>query len=411
MVITKNIKISIIISIPLFLLGVILISQRFHIEEEKLKSQEIKPIEEVAGEDIFQVFVEDLKEGINKIGNIAVTKIVPQTIKEISLGENVCLGEVDNNLTIKTFSTRYGGQYEIFYKNKKIDEGDYLFEGNKIQISIFSYQNSQYIDVISYTGGSGGLWRVHDLYILNKEKNNKLRRVRHLYNDTPFSFSENNGYVIISYKDFLYIVSSQSGSVGAGACQASTSIFSLQHDREIEEKHFYAGCYGSFMVTIYPEIFLVEKDNKFYIKVRNGYFYVLDDFSGSDLKNFRLPQYWAGVDEYYLIKEGKLIRANTDFKKQYLQTAEKYNRILKEGLDKAGNITIHQAEELSIGKGWPSLLLGKVLNLIFAGEKELAWKEFNEDFVELSAKYPLDIKVDPTKLRQEIQKDMSERRN
>jgi len=223
------------------------------------------------------------------------------------------------------------------------------------------------------------------------------------------------GNNILGYKDNLIILSS--GWLRFGCCSEiyddTIFIYSPASNKYKTKKIYYEHLFyydskieeqkGFYDNTANSNYSLLSRDNNLYLKANKEYYYLIKrDSERNDYSQLSFPGlisagdnlFGASVDNYYLIQDAQILEAKNEFRQVYLQKADKYNRLL---------------ENEQFNKGdWLSPLMGRTMNLIFAGEENMAWQNFDTDFVKFSKKYPLpdQEKLDPQMIKEGIENEL-----
>lgn len=336
--------------------------------QKEMKLPEIKkPILEKERK-VAEVPFEELKVGRNQVENVIVEKIKPIEIKSTVIQNNIAQYEINK---IKISVNKEIHEYTIYYKDNLINTGKYPTT-NPIKISTFTYKDNEYYIISS---SEIQQFNVHEFYVFTHK--GELKSVKDP-KEATFILFESSGYEVIGYNEFLYVMSSNFSPRNG---YTDLDIYALNGDSIKYRNHFEAFVDNSNELRV---ISLVLKDKKLFLKINSNFIH------------YPLAGYYSLGNEYYLLDNGRLVKSNLEFKQEYLKESARYDKILQENGWKEND--------------WSSSLLSRTLNLIFAGEEEKAWQEFFEDFAKFFQKYPLPEieKIDPNKIKEEIQKQLKE---
>lgn len=100
-------------------------------------------------------------------------------------------------------------------------------------------------------------------------------------------------------------------------------------------------------------------------------------------------------DGFYELDEGAITNSDQSMRTYYLASAQRYQKLL----------------EANRNKRWLSLLLERTIQYIFAGEVDVAWSTFEEDFKSLSESLPNPdyLNVDPDLIKRNIEDQLKDR--
>ena len=188
---------------------------------------------------------------------------------------------------------------------------------------------------------------------------------------------------------------------------------------------------GGMHCCFTPYIFLIDKnDNVKLIKK----FQEIDISTYLDpvnffIKNNKLHVFWSdprftffdglafayspSFKRFFLIENEKVIEVSKDFKEDYLKEASEYEKEIRNIIRSAKKMSKEKLREEKdiLYQKWFSRLLAKTVNLIMAGEKEKAFKEFDksfEEFYSLSKSYYESRFKEKDKIKKEILEMMKE---
>ncbi len=237
----------------------------------------------------------------------------------------------------------------------------------------------------------------YDVYMINKK--GKLIPVEDLRGNSFGLFKieyMGDQFLFMNYDNLLHVFSVNTAKP-AGRCMAVTSVYLtiINGESVISEQDFEG------------VIRLMVKDGKLYIKAENNFCYESYTCSIPSLP----PEIKANcdcnvtdgtfpcADQYYLIEKGNITNADLEFKSQYLDQINKYNDQLENTnwTDEPG------------GEKWFNPLMERTLNYIFAGDKDTAWETFYNDSGDLSKKHPLEVKVDASNIRKQVEDKLTQK--
>jgi len=361
--------------------GGILFYQYWWSKQEAKPPEAGVPTVEQPEEEFIELPIKDLIKGkrYNVLG-VEFEIIEPMLTHEYSLRKDVCIP-----------GAHLLREYSFKYKN-------------------LNHKMEEFLEETCGTAGSEVVYKIE----LFKEKANRWESISR--------FSGGEGFVILGYGDDLIVVANSSAY--HARLFSDICIFNYIKERgECETFSYQLGTQNSEVIVetlvgepvildVYPAQTLIIKRENLNVKIRSNFCYLLGAQFREPSLTFVEKHYTEGnmylfggcVNEYLLLKEGELIKNNSEFKREYFKRAQKYDEILKK-------------EEWSLSKDarrmndWFSPLLARTLNYIFAGDEETAWQKYEKDFMELSKKYPLKtdgviIEIDSQKIKEEIQKSL-----
>ena len=391
--------------------------QYFEIQKEKIELIETEKLEkskfgmEIIEEEFAEIPLFHIEEGENKIGKIK--------IQGIKVSEK---GELPSEIEIEpAYPDRVDSGYCLLYKEEEMFCSDH--SGMFADWMTFDHNDYKYILPLEKNTGTYGPSLSSVLYVFNQE----TLELKELDSSSiekygiSFSFYE---FAVFLYQDYLYALLFDQGQGGCCFLSESIRIFSLIEDSFIDKKSFngiYYRCANPPLeISVSEGDVFIEKNNKLYIKIENQYVYELAYPKKELFEDVYI--YWGAVPNFYLLDNGRFKESSKDFKFVYLNNAKKYDDILETERWKEFSETVEinflgnnvyaagppPESEFDTTHDWLSPLLGRTLNLIFADESVKAWKMFDEDFVILSAQYPLpgQREIDPIQIKKEIQQDL-----
>jgi hypothetical protein len=146
------------------------------------------------------------------------------------------------------------------------------------------------------------------------------------------------------------------------------------------------------------------KNNKLYVSWSDPRFTFFDGLAFA---------YSPTFERFFLIENEKVIEVSKDFKEDYLKEASEYEKEIRNIIGSAKKMSKEKLREEKdiLYQKWFSRLLAKTVNLIMAGEKEKAFKEFDrsfEEFYSLSKSYYESRFKEKDKIKKEILERMKE---
>jgi len=325
------------------------------------------------------------------LGWIKQQEVPPPEFPEIKESKEVSKGEISEQREIEPltpYETETKGVEYLNYVGKYVTGYDeelyYKHQGSNFEIEIIPVGESKY-GIISYNS----VLKIFD------PNTGKYKLVSDLVGSPQIKVYGHENDLIIkggSYARF-------------GCCEiwhhGQVLIFNPFLDKKDSKEIDYSEIIGEPFLERSFSLFLNEED-ELYLKANNGYYHSIPT---------KIPafEFKTGADKYYLLEDGEVINQKKEkFKTLYVKTAKEYEEVLRK--ESWGHKEIFREGSSKTINDWFSPLLGKTVNLIFAGKEE-AWDEFDKDFIELSQKYPLEINgetigIDQQKIKQEIQKDL-----
>lgn len=378
------------------------------------KFPEIKVQKKIKPENTF--LLEDLKEGRNEVGGIMIEKIVPSVVKGIIKEEKENFKYYEFSIeNLATVGLRIFDKYDPdfdprakeivwYWQNKEVrkDDNSLMLEGiDEPYISHFKFGGDEYVIFPDYSFGANQQFYFLNFYII--DQNNLM----------PVKDQEQKGFLVLNsiypdhwyskplsilgYEDSIYLLNFPSWFSSGSCSSGCTEVDILKKDRIIDHLSL---CSGNSGDERHPYIdSIIIREQSLYLQSGNNYCFDIGT-RGLLIDEACDVMLSACVDGYYRLGEEEIIQANEEFKEDFLENVKKYDFLLsneenwkefpREHPRGLVPLEIFSPELKIYGrKNWLVPLISRTLNYIFAGERDIAWQTFEQDFDLLSLEYPL----------------------
>ena len=354
----------------------------------------------------FRFTVDSLKEGKNEIGRLVIEKIVPRIVDgtEKDFKENVkyyefpveSLGIITLEIS-REVDERVGGREEkhIWRLGERVisrnDHSQLSWGGDDLHVAHFAFDNKRYVVLPDFGFGMHEWWWDYCFNILEEGELKPTGTISisgRSSADWDFSALQ-----ILGYQGFLYLLRSDGWRVDLTRSSQGTSIIILRNGAEVDL--FYTHLifsHHSGYPSKNPEVAeFIVKDEELYLRMDNNYCFHAGLFGREDPSSGN--SLFVCISQYYGLSGAQVVRANEDFKSDYLENAEEQDLALADSekwQEFPTGVYPYEPDpdlETESKKDWVTPLILRTLNYLLAGETEKARQTLEEDFHRLSAEH------------------------
>lgn len=359
--------------------------------------QSLGGLADIFGKREATVKLGELKNGDNFLAGINLRKVAP-----VKIDGYLAYDEDD----VKLYEFSVGNYGKLALQTFEQEDGalrcTWLLEGGSIKreddckmfrdispiktpyVVYFSYGGKNYLVLPGFDFGAHELYYIFSFFQLNETGAFPLKDER----EKDFSMQVNirgieekggfEAFILLGYSDNVYVFFPQVERVGFSCLCGGTGVVAFSSESFLGNVQPMS-CQKEEDFALLGISELVVKKNSLYAKSENDYCFNLvpkGSFSCADSITV------SCVDAYYLLKNGKIERANTEFKTVFEGNISRLDVILK---DESAWREFPQYG----GKDWLSPLIERTLNYISLGNSQKGWEVFTRDFERLSLAYPL----------------------
>ncbi len=215
----------------------------------------------------------------------------------------------------------------------------------------------------------------------------KSKNSYNIYNIFVFEYNENKYLVITDFS-------------GGTHCCFTSYLFLIDKNENVKlVKRFGEGDNPN---ALEPISFFI-KNNKLYVSWLDPRFQYFENLAFAYSTE-------AFFERFFLIEKEKVVEVSKDFKDDYIKKALKYEKEIKDIIELATKRDKEKLKEEKyiLWQEWFSKLLAKTVNLIMAGEKEKAFREFDKNFEEFYSLFNIYYE---SQLKEKIKKEIFKKMN